>query len=151
MHRLWWSGGFGSWGINLEEVELIRSRPFSAWWKYSSIFLSLTTIYQIMAVLIRRKIWGGGFQFIWFHSWNRIMNRLFASLPLPNRDGETKGKMMATKKAEQTKDCHKDKADHSPVCIRKKGQKRAQNLQKMAAPRQSSLGNYNELGPQTSW
>ena len=105
-----------------------------------------------MAVLIRRrKIWGGGFQFIWFHSWNRIMNRLFASLPLPTRDGETKGKMMATKKAGQTKDCHKDKADHSPVCIRKKGQKRAQNLQKMAAPRQSSLENYNELGPQTFW
>ena len=102
-----------------------------------------------MAVLIRRrKIWGGGFQFIWFHSWNRIMNRLFASLPLPTRDGETKGKMMATKKAGQTKDCHKDKADHSPVCIRKKGQKRAQNLQKMAASRQSSLENYNEL-PQT--
>ena len=71
--------------------------------KYSSGFLSLTTIYKIMAVLIRRKIWGGGFQFIWFHSWNRIMNRLFASLPLPNRDGETKGKMMATKKAGQTK------------------------------------------------
>ena len=66
----------------------------------------------------------------------------------PNWDGgETKGKMMATKKSGQTKDCHKDKADHSPVCICKKGQKMAQNRQKMAAQRQSSLEKYYELGP----
>ena len=59
------------------------------------------------------------------------MNRLFASLP-PNRAvGETKGKTMGGKK--ETKDCHKDKADHSAVCIWKPGQKRGQNAQKMAA------------------
>ena len=45
------------------------------------------------------------------------MNRLFASPPpqTPIRR-ETKGK-------KETKDCHKDKADHSAVCIWKKVQK----------------------------
>ena len=54
---------------------------------------------------------------------------------------------MATKKEGETKDCHKDKADHSAVCIWKPGQKRGQNAQKMAARRQSSLEKYYELGP----
>ena len=134
------------------KTKLIRSlAPFSAW-KYSSLSFcrrqQFTKLWQFWSVI---KYGGGGFQFIWFHSGNRIMNRLFASLPPKLGWGETKGKMMATKKGDtQTKDCHKDKADHSAVCIWKKGQKTGQNLekwQKMAAQRQSSLEKCYELGP----
>lgn len=64
------------------KTKLIRSlAPFSAW-KYSSLSFcrrqQFTKLWQFWSVI---KYGGGGFQFIWFHSGNRIMNRLFASLP----------------------------------------------------------------------
>ena len=81
------------------------------------------------------------------------MNRLFASLPLPTRDGETKGKMMATKKAGQTKDCHKDKADHSAVCIwkrDKKGGKTCKRVAKNGSSTSKLIRKVFELGPGSS-
>ena len=121
--------------------------PFSVW-KYSSLFLSVTTIYQIMPVLIRHKILGGGgFQFIWFHSWNRIMNRLFASLPVPNwpRGRRQKAKWWRQKRADRQKIVTKTKRIIRPFASVKKDKK--WRRQKMAAQRQSSLEKYYELGP----
>ena len=103
--------------------------PFSAW-KYSSQFLSVTTIYQIMPVLIRHKILGGGgFQFIWFHSWKRIMNRLFASLPVPNwpRGRRQKAKWWRQKRADRQKIVTKTKRIIRPFASVKKDKKPAKN------------------------
>ena len=53
--------------------------------------------------------------------------------------------MMATKKSGQTKDCHKDKADHSAVCIWKKVQKGGKKWQLNVKAHQKSIMNWGPV------
>ena len=114
----------------------------------ATVFAPLTTIYQIMAVLIPViKYGGGGFQFIWFHSGKRIMNRLFASLP-PNRAvGETKGKTMGGKKRQKI--VTKTKRIIRPFASGNRAKKGGKTRKKWQLCCQSSLEKYYELGPGT--